>query len=113
MPGNYQPRRTTQTTTTGGFQYLPTAGDIALGSQQQKYELLSQQFVAGIQVTKDGRDITLQAQNVLLALAANNQMTLAQAQAYQPKVSPEYWGNGITDWLATYNAQVARAAAGW
>lgn len=115
MPLNYQPRGTSQTTSALGYQYQnPTAGDTALGAQQNKYELLSQSFVGTIQVIQDGKDITLQAQNVLLALATKNQMTLAQAQAYQPTVTPQYWGNGLTDWLATYTAQVALATAnGW
>lgn len=112
--GNYQPRGTSQTTNTSGNFYYPspTAGDTALLQQNSTYELLSQEFVGSISATKDGVDITTQAQNALLAI--NVQLTSASAQAYQPTATAQFWSNGITDWLATYNAQVAYAKAqGW
>jgi len=114
MSNNYSPRGTSQTTLNGGWnsQNL-TAGDSALLQQNAKYELLSQQFVGSISpVIKNGVDITVQAQNALLAIKIL--LTLASAQAYQPTVTVEFWSTGITDWLATYTAQIAYAKAqGW
>ena len=106
MSGNYQPRGTSQTITTGGTLYQnPSAGDAALLQQQNTYELLSQQFVASIQVSQD-------AQNVVLAVRVP--MTAASALAYQPTASTVFWDHGITDWKATYNAQTALASQnGW
>jgi hypothetical protein len=123
MPGNYQPRGTSQTTTNASWYYVPTAGDTALLQQNAAYELLSQKFVGSIEVIQDGKDVTVQSQNKLLAI--NIQMTSDSARAYQPTVTlvgqpyytsltAPYWSIGITDWLATYNAQVAYAKAqGW
>jgi hypothetical protein len=115
MPSNYQPRGTSQTRTTGsgwGKAHDPTSGDVALLAQNNKFELLSQNFVGSISVVKNGEDITVQSQNLLLAI--NIKLTSASATVYQPSASPEYWASGITDWFQTYTQQVAYASAqGW
>ena len=114
MALNYQPRGTSQNTSNyaWGKAHNPTAGDIALLQQNAKYELLSQSFVGSISVMKNSKDVTVQSQDSLLAITVT--LTSASALAYQPTASPEYWTNGITDWLAVYNAQVAYAKSqGW
>jgi len=116
-PKNFQPRGLSQTVLVGGplpaFGSL-TSGDVALRTQQNTYELLSQQFVGSIEAIQHGEDITIQAQNALLALVPQNQMSVAQAQTYQPTITPSLWAPGIIDWFAVYTAQVALARnQGW
>ena len=113
MAGNYQPRGTSQTTTSGSWMYdKATSGDTALLQQNATYEQLSQQFVGSLSaVIKDGEDITNAVQKALLAIRIV--LTPAAVTAYQPQATLIFWNN-ITDWLATYNAQIAYAKAqGW
>lgn len=109
----FHPRGTSQTTTNlSELYYNQTEGDNALLQQNAAYELLSQQFVASISVIKNGIDITDQAQNQLLSIRI--EITPASAQIYQATATAKYWTQGIVDFLATYNAQVAYAKAqGW
>jgi hypothetical protein len=68
--------------------------------------------VESVSVTKNGLNITDEAQKALLAIRI--EITPASAQAYQPTATAVYWTQGIADWLAIYNAQVAYAKTqGW
>lgn len=84
-------------------------------SQQQNYASKCTTFVGGIKVTDaNGKDLTVNSQNALLALATvqENPLSAAQSAIYFPGVTSSFWGApGLVDYYAAYNAMVALAVA--
>jgi hypothetical protein len=117
MPSNnYQPRRggLAQTNTNANWIFA-TSGDFALLAQNNAAQAASNEYVGGITAYDvTGKDITNQAQKMLLALGQKNFFTASTVVVYQPAATPSIWMPQIVDYTATLLAQQALVAAnGW